>query len=1093
MLHPPQPFDPNLTPSRRVTGRTLQLCSRPCRLYEPQPALRAHISFMCTIRNTLRPVCDSQLSLFRLCFAPPRPPRASAFSTAPRSPTPSKPASRRQSPHMRGTKRLRTHSQDSTPCHTSSLKSPSHSSSEDVQQSDLPSSHPSNLPQPPPEASNERSLVIPAHPYIYIFKNTPSRPRPASPSSTSFFNSFRDTRRPPPRPVPPMLNYVQILSTPTADTPGTCLMVHHDNRRYLFGNVSEGTQRTFVQRKVSLARVEEIFMTGPINWHTTGGLLGMILTVAEVVQSARSASIDDARTKAARLRKDKLKNTELALARAEESIAAAIAAGPKSFNIHGGKNLAHLLATARRFVFRKGLPIRPHEVREDTSREDEGNDMESLREADWADENMMVWYVPVFADGTGRRIAPTADTASRKRSFGDLEEDTDKDGNAASPEEQEKLDRQLVDSVVKHMFDSDWKLDALTETTLHTAKLPAKLFVKDDKGHLKVYDGPMPGDRPDVPDVPVFIRQPWPASLIPALPKTEAFQQSMCYIVRNHPRRGKVNAAEVARLGVKRHDIRYLVEGRSVVAADGTTVTPEMVVGATIEGAAFAVVDLPDASYIDAFLAKLEWANAGLMDAINTMFWILGPGLTTDERLRAFMSKHSAMRHTISSKDTCANNLALVSAAAVQMKHNRIDPDRFPIQNFNNTPSHSLPTPEATTKKDVDSEPGLAAAKAGWSIRLAPQVIAEEQKVFPELNVTSSSYLDKQILELATQAREQVARPTFQQAVAAGNRGLPRPDVEVIPLGTGSAMPSKYRNVSATLVRVPGVGSYLFDAGENTLGSMRRMLGEAKLDEVLKELRAVWISHLHADHHLGTVSVVRAWRDATANMTTATGAKPRLLFASHVNMLQWLQEYSDIEDFGIERLHMVDVGSHEFPRMRKCTPVIFEGDDAAEFGLDRIDACRVEHCHGALAVAFTWPPATPDAAPFKVAYSGDCRPSSDFAIIGRNATLLIHESTFDDELAGEALAKKHSTMGEAIEVGRRMGARRLLLTHFSQRYPKIPVFNTEEPGSEEGAMQILIAFDQMRVKLGDFTTAAAFLPAFQKLYEEEDKLAQVEA
>ena len=41
----------------------------------------------------------------------------------------------------------------------------------------------------------------------------------------------------------------------------------------------------------------------------------------------------------------------------------------------------------------------------------------------------------------------------------------------------------------------------------------------------------------------------------------------------------------------------------------------------------------------------------------------------------------------------------------------------------------------------------------------------------------------------------------------------------------------------------------------------------------------------------------------------------------------------------------------------------------------------------------------------------------------------------------EAIAKKHSTTGEAIDVGMRMGAHRVLLTHFSQRYPKIPVFD----------------------------------------------------
>lgn len=75
---------------------------------------------------------------------------------------------------------------------------------------------------------------------------------------------------------------------------------------------------------------------------------------------------------------------------------------------------------------------------------------------------------------------------------------------------------------------------------------------------------------------------------------------------------------------------------------------------------------------------------------------------------------------------------------------------------------------------------------------------------------------------------------------------------------------------------------------------------------------------------------------------------------------------------------------------------------------------------------------------FKFSYSGDCRPSRDLAIIGRGSTVLLHEATFDDELAGDAEAKKHSTTSEAIAVGLAMGAKRMILTHFSQRYQKIP-------------------------------------------------------
>lgn len=79
---------------------------------------------------------------------------------------------------------------------------------------------------------------------------------------------------------------------------------------------------------------------------------------------------------------------------------------------------------------------------------------------------------------------------------------------------------------------------------------------------------------------------------------------------------------------------------------------------------------------------------------------------------------------------------------------------------------------------------------------------------------------------------------------------------------------------------------------------------------------------------------------------------------------------------------------------------------------------------------------------FKFSYSGDCRPSRDFAVIGKGSTVLLHEATFDDDLKGDAHAKKHSTTSEAIGVGAAMGARRVILTHFSQRYQKIPSMNS---------------------------------------------------
>jgi len=43
---------------------------------------------------------------------------------------------------------------------------------------------------------------------------------------------------------------------------------------------------------------------------------------------------------------------------------------------------------------------------------------------------------------------------------------------------------------------------------------------------------------------------------------------------------------------------------------------------------------------------------------------------------------------------------------------------------------------------------------------------------------------------------------------------VPGSEVGVVTLGTGGSLPSKYRNVLSTLIRIPFWGNILLDAGE---------------------------------------------------------------------------------------------------------------------------------------------------------------------------------------------------------------------------------------------------------------------------------------
>lgn len=85
---------------------------------------------------------------------------------------------------------------------------------------------------------------------------------------------------------------------------------------------------------------------------------------------------------------------------------------------------------------------------------------------------------------------------------------------------------------------------------------------------------------------------------------------------------------------------------------------------------------------------------------------------------------------------------------------------------------------------------------------------------------------------------------------------FPGDDIVVTTLGTGSALPSKYRNVSATHLDIPGTGGILLDCGEGTLGQLRRRFGPDGVRKLYSDLKMIFISHMHADHHLGLHAIL---------------------------------------------------------------------------------------------------------------------------------------------------------------------------------------------------------------------------------------------
>ncbi|KIW05023.1 uncharacterized protein PV09_04178 [Verruconis gallopava] len=867
-----------------------------------------------------------------------------------------------------------------------------------------------------------------------------------------------------------MKSYIQILTVPTADTSGACLLLHFDNRRYLLGHMAEGTMRALNELNISLRKVQKILVSGRTSRETTGGLLGLLLTMADANASAAAELKSQGKTP----------KSESGLVSDE-------------IEVFGPPNLVHSVAAARKFIFRKSTPTRIRDVKDEAPVKNEsGERLPSI-----VDPNMDVFALVVKPNGSER------DTNE------EVQEPSEGVGDDESAED---LVRQRI---IDDMFNSKWRLDSLVETYLKDVVMPAKIWVRNHQTKdLELYQGPLPGGDGPLPNpfLKVFVRNPWPASQVAKLPPTSATREAVSYIVRGRLLRGKFDRAKAVELGVPPGPLfAQLTKGNSIKLDNGSVVEPHQVLGPDIQAGGFALLDLPSEEYIEGLLAKEELNSAQVTAGVGTYFWLLGPGVSDNPALQQFILDRPDIEHIICSPDHSKNHLVALGAAQSAIKLAQVDQSCFPVPYFDNSssPAPNFRREAGLWARDVDPQldlfalPNVTLAQRGITVQLDPKLEVQESSAVPPLDTMKliSTAQSQEVIEIANEVHKASVQGSLAQELEEWRKSVPYSNVEVVTLGTGSAMPSRYRNVSSTLVRVPGWGSYLLDAGENTMGQLQRVYTPSELVDVLKDLRLIWISHGHADHHLGTASVIKAWFDVVHGKATKCppmspevakslletikkdpsyqspkpfDERPKYLGVMGSRFLiDYLDELSSVEDFGFTHvLPLVPIPGEGqnpnranaiFPRpgivLNKPTPWMSKtrlGQHLLKglVGLSRAVAVNVEHCNAARALLLQAP------NKFSVAYSGDCRPSGTFAWVAKNSTVLIHEATFDDELKGEARAKKHSTVGEAIGVASLMQAKSLILSHFSQRYQKIPVLENIWRDTEEVAKQIVKETDK---------------------------------
>ncbi|TBU28507.1 hypothetical protein BD311DRAFT_722416 [Dichomitus squalens] len=860
---------------------------------------------------------------------------------------------------------------------------------------------------------------------------------------------------------------VSVLTSASSDTEPS-LLVNFGTAKYIF-NASEGLGRSWLQSHHSFRRLKGLFLTGA-GTQRCGGIAGLLMLCAD--------------------------------------------ASVPAMDIVGPYGLMHYLATMRGYTYRSMMTVKAVEAPTTPAHESLNSPPPVFQ-----DENITVHSIPLY---------PSAETVPA----GDPSERPLKRKRSLSPPTSSKRTSPppVGDSVVESTSPVP---AAIYERAKRSDFSPSSLTGSDAQEWRKLMLQEMfPLEAPPEQDIslskkekrearqaivqtasaPMSSRARSPVAndkkhaRLPRLEMGPEGLPTLGYLLVGPTVRGKFDAKRAEELGIPRGPIRgRLIKGETITfeVDDGQggklqrTVRPEDCVGPSESPQSIIILDVPTSAYIPSLMASFadspffsqyrsKEETARRQHPVYAVYHMCSTDVLEDERYKSFMNGFSdETYHIVSSREHTPNRISFTRSALVQAKLNQLDADMFPIPQYELAPQRDLASITGLPTRTILSRRYLL---LGLRPLNAPgyDSLAKEDA----FNALAES---KSLPELSASVNEKFAAVKARVAERIGRRSpasQPGDDVVVTPLGTGSAIPTLLRNVSGTLIQILGYGSILLDCGEGTWGQLARSFGDdparsTGVWEVLRNLKCIYLSHMHGDHHMGLSKILTM----RAQMNPPPTEPLYVVGLRH--HLMYLLERQELEDQGLADLNGIvmvlsDALNWRFARSYGRNQI----EDEPFMNQERSRENAQAMCHALGLKSFT----TVDVAHrtrcygvvirhrdgWGIAFSGDTMPTDNLVKAGRDVTLLIHESSMSPEEEELAREKAHSTSAQAIDVGRRMRAQKILLTHFSARYPGMP----PRQGETSGGPLIGLAFDYSRIRLGDMWKLNTYLPAIQHAFDD---------
>lgn len=461
-------------------------------------------------------------------------------------------------------------------------------------------------------------------------------------------------------------------------------------------------------------------------------------------------------------------------------------------------------------------------------------------------------------------------------------------------------------------------------------------------------------------------------------------RSALCFFVQGPDIPGTFFPDKADKLGVPKLLRSKLVKGEVIMLPDGREVSPEDCVGPNHRGSRILYMDVPDLSFLPSLLEEASNpANHAIFKdtPLDLVVHQINLDVLSNAGYLTWMrSFDPSTRHVFVGSDFSDSRVIFTSSAILANYFFRSNPFDFCSPWFSNVQDNKLPA-------GLPNDCRIAAPLL--------QLILGKKSRFDNSFVVPMT--DDSVLLPQTKSFLRHPHQFHYNEASSSVPGVDNgPSFDGIILGSGSALPSKYRNVSAIYCHFESYGGVFLDCGEGSYGQFFRAVGPTCLVQKLANLKAIYISHLHADHHLGLVRLLEERKFALERL--GLDYTPATIIAPSLFKL-FLKEIS----------YIIDLPSYTFISSHKCQNGIDLDDKGTGLVLQTVPVFHVESSFACIL----------KTRHFKLLYTGDTRPCDSLIEPGMHCDLLIHEATFDNESLNEAVKKRHSTWAEAIEVASR--------------------------------------------------------------------------